>query len=256
MELDSLTSQLFEPSTGLGLDLDEIGVSKRKRILVVENEVDTIFLLKQILCLAGFNVTSAVSGREALKKIVAYEPDLVLLDLMMPEMSGWETLRLIRQMTETPVIILSVLGSKEEVVEGLQLGADDYIIKPFYNAEVVERVKAVLRRSERAAEICRLVFPQIDLAVDIVHQEVVLNKHRIHLTPKEFDVLLVLAKRAPETVNYVTISRAVWGNDSASIRRRMKYLIYTLRHKFEDAAPGADLIRNVGRSGYRLQTQD
>lgn len=256
MALDSLTPQLFESSTGLGLDLDEIGASNRQRILVVENEADTAFLLKQILRLAGFNVSSASSGREALKKIVAHEPNLVLLDLMMPEMDGWETLRLIRQMTEVPVVILSVLGSKEEIVEGLQLGADDYITKPFYNAEVVERVRAILRRAERPQVVCRMVFPRVELTVDIIQKEVIFRNNRLHLTPKEFEILSVLAKHAPEIVSYATITKTVWGSDSANTRRRMKYLIYTLRHKFDEVAPGADLIRNVGRSGYKLQTLD
>jgi len=245
----------IDQSVGVGLDLDQIDAVNRRRVLVVEDELDTIFLLKQILRIAGFNVVSASSGNEALKKVVDYQPDIVLLDLMMPEMDGWQTFEYLRQMTEVPVIIVSALGTKEDVVTGLKQGVDDYISKPFYNKEVVERVKAVLRRTQSPQEISRLVFPQIDLAVDLMTQEVILMDKTIRLTPKEFSVLSILAKHAPAIVSYETISDAVWGEDSPDVRKRTKYLIYLLRRKFEKVAPESNLILNVDRIGYKLQTE-
>ncbi len=127
--------------------------------------------------------------------------------------------------------------------------------KPFYNAEVVARVKAVLRRAGKPQEVSRLIFPQVDLAVDMMAQEVVLKNKDIRLTPKEFSVLSVLAKHAPAIVSYQTISQAVWGEDSADVRKRTKYLVYLLRRKFEKADPGSNLILNVDRLGYKLQTE-
>ena len=260
MEKNDFDQQYFENTidraVGIGIDLDQIDAVDRHRVLVVEDELDTIFLLKQILRIAGFNVVSATSGSEALKKVVDYQPDIVLLDLMMPEMDGWQTFEYLRKMTEVPVIIVSALGTKEDVVTGLKQGVDDYISKPFYNKEVVERVKAVLRRSHSSQEISRLVFPSINLIVDLMTQEVILSDKTIRLTPKEFSVLSTLAKHAPAIVSYETISDAVWGEDSPDVRKRTKYLVYLLRRKFETALPKCNLILNVDRIGYKLQTEN
>ena len=156
----------------IGIDLDELDISQRRRVLVVEDELDTVFLLKQVLRMAGFNVLSATNGREALLKAAEQEPDLVLLDLMIPEMDGWEILVHLRQMIEkVPIIIVSALGNKEDVIKGLQAGADDYISKPFHNTELSERVKAVLRRTNKPRELSRLVFPDIEMELDLSMQD-------------------------------------------------------------------------------------
>jgi DNA-binding response OmpR family regulator len=254
MDLQTENERFYMPGVSAGIDLDEVDAD-RQRILVVEDEFDTIFLLKQILRIAGFNVMSASSGQEALKKIVDNKPDLVLLDLMMPEMDGWETLSHLRQMTDVPVIIVSAVNTKPEIVRGLSTGVDDYVTKPFYNAEIVARVKAVLRRSGKPQEVSRLVFPQVNLVVDLMAQEVTYYNREIRLTPKEFSVLSVLAKHAPAIVSYQVISQAVWGEDSADVRKRTKYLVYLLRRKFEKIIPGGNLILNVDRLGYKLQTE-
>ena len=240
----------------MGIDLDELDISQRKRVLVVEDELDTVYLLKQILRMAGFNVLSATTGREALLKAAEQEPDLVLLDLMMPEMDGWEILDHLRQMIDkVPVIIVSAKASKDDVVKGLAAGADDYISKPFYNAELSERVKAVLRRASKPRELSRLVFPDIEMELDLNMQEVTIKDQTIRLTPKEFDILSLLAKHSPAIVSYESIADNVWGEDSPEIRRRIKYLIYLLRRKFENIQADPDLILNIDRLGYKLQTE-
>ena len=129
--------QINQPNDFVGSDLDSFYNSERSRILVVEDDLDTSFLLKQILRHAGFDVLSAANGLEALSKINVGTPDLVLLDLMMPEMDGWETVDRLRQFSNTPVIILTALNHKEETVNCFQKGVDDYMTKPFYKAEVV-----------------------------------------------------------------------------------------------------------------------
>jgi DNA-binding response OmpR family regulator len=239
----------------MGIDLDELDAKQRRRVLVVEDELDTVFLLKQILRMAGFNVLSATNGREALLKAAEQEPDLVLMDLMIPEMDGWEIFSHLRQMIENvPVIIVSALSTKDDVVKGLQAGADDYIPKPFHNAELSERVRAVLRRTAKPRELSRLVFPDIEMELDLNMQEVTVKQESMRLTPKEFDILSLLAKHAPAIVSYESIAHSVWGEDSAEIRRRIKYLIYLLRRKFESIHANPDLIMNIDRLGYRLQT--
>lgn len=246
----------FESPAGAGVDLDEVGSAERQRVLVVEDELDTVFLLKQVLRMAGFNVLSATTGHEALKKVSDLNPDLVLLDIMMPEMDGWEIFSYLRKISDIPVIVVSALGEKDNVVDGLHKGVDDYIPKPFHNAEVVARVKAVLRRVGRAQEVSRLVFPGIGLVVDMNSQEVTLNDQSVLLTPKEFAILAILAKHAPAIVSYQTITEAVWGADTDEARKRAKYLIYLVRRKFESVAPSLDLILNVDRIGYKLQTEE
>lgn len=247
-----------DPGADIGIDLDQVDSGERQRVLVIEDEADTIFLLKQIFRIAGFNVMSAMSGQEALKKIVTYEPDMILLDIMMPDMDGWETLAYLHQMTEVPVMIISALGTKHDVVRGLQAGVDDYITKPFHSEELIERVRAVLRRARKPKEINRFVFPHAGLIIDQINQEVTFNNQTIRLTQREFAVLTVLARHAPAIVSYETIAREVWGEEetnSANARKRTKYLIYLLRQKLGEVDPQNELIYNMDRLGYQLQTE-
>ena len=237
-----------------GIDLDEVYATERHRVLVVEDEPDTVILLKQILRNAGFNVMGALSGSEALKKCADIKPDLVMLDLMMPDMDGWETYRYLRQMCDVPVIIISAVGNKEEVVRALRMGVDDYVTKPFYNAEVVARAQAVLRRYGKMEDVSRLVFPQVKLVIDFQTQKVTLCEQSVQLTNKEFAVLAVMARNAPEVVNYQSIAQQVWGIDTPDVRKRIKYLVYIIRRKFQHLDPAHELIMNIDRLGYKLDT--
>ena len=243
-----------ERSRVVGRDLDEV-TTERQRVLVVEDEPDTVLLLKNILRMAGYDVLSAGNGQEALKKYKEHVPDIILLDLMMPDMDGWETLRYLREMSDVPVIIISALGAKEDIVRALKTGVDDYLTKPFFNGEVWARIQAVMRRAGKMHPITRLVFPEIELTIDFTAQEVIFYDQAIHLTPKEFAVLSVLAKNAPSIVNYPTISNSVWGEDSEDARKRTKYLVYLLRRKFDSVRANAGFIQNIDRLGYKLQTE-
>jgi len=234
-----------------GIDLDDLG-RPRQCILIVEDETDTVFLLKQILINAGFNVRSAFNGTEAIEKVTAHHPDLVLLDLMMPGIDGWDTFRYIRQVMDVPVIILSALAIKDDIVKALQLGVDDYITKPFYNAEVIARVKNVLRRAQTKNMESKLYIPQLNLLMDLNEQYVSINDKRINLTPREFSIFSLLIKRAPEVVKYSEIAESVWGEDTLDARKRMKFIIYLIRGKINEIAPGLELIQNLDRIGYKL----
>jgi two-component system KDP operon response regulator KdpE len=255
MDIPETPNQASVRMQALGMDLDEFTSLDHQRILVVDDEPDTVYLLKNIVRTAGFDVLSSYSGRDAIKKCRDMNPDLVLLDLMMPEMDGWETLRYMREMVDIPVIIVSAIGSKEDVVRALQIGVDDYLTKPFFNAEVVARIRAVLRRSSKPREISRFVFPHAKLIIDLTTQEVNFHQRPVHLTPKEFAVLATLARQAPSIVGYSKISQAVWNEDSDDAHKRTKYLIYLLRRKFEVINPSENLIQNIDRLGYKLQTE-
>jgi DNA-binding response OmpR family regulator len=240
---------------GVGADLDEVYASNRKRVLVIEDEPDTVLLLKHILRSAGYNVLGAYSGQEALKKFSEVKPNLVLLDLMMPGMDGWETYRFLRQMSDVPVMVISAVSSKDEVVRALRSGIDDYLTKPFINAEVVARVEAILRRTQGTnAEVDRLLFPEVDLIVDFRTQEIIHCNQRVQLTGREFSIMALLARAAPSIVAYHDIAVDIWEEDSAEARNRIKYLVHLLRRKFQRLQGKPDFIENVDRLGYKLRT--
>ncbi|MEN6435282.1 MAG: response regulator transcription factor [Anaerolineaceae bacterium] len=254
MVATSSSNNQMQSSSEVGVDLDQM-TEIRPLVLIVEDDPDTTYLLKHILRVGGFNVLSASSGNEALKKTAEQQPHLILLDLMMPEMDGWETLSYLRQMSNVPVIIISALNAKDDIVKGLHQGVDDYIAKPFYNAEVVARVQAVLRRAGSQTDVTRLVFPAVHLTIDLINQEVKFEENSIELTTKEFAVLTILAKAAPSVVTYQTMALEIWGIDSEDAYRRIKYLIYLLRQKFDSINPTNDLLINVDRLGYKLRTE-
>jgi DNA-binding response OmpR family regulator len=235
-----------------GADLDDLYSKQRPKVMVVEDEADTVMLLKQILRTGGFDVFSAWNGKEALEKTALLTPDLVVLDLMMPEMDGMETFKNLRKVNDVPVIIVSAMNSKDTIVQCLKMGADDYLTKPFYKDEVVARVHAVLRRTGKRSEDARLTLPGIDLTLNFQTREVVYHGESIELTGKEFAVLAVLARNAPGVVHYQTISRSVWGRDFDRARQRIKYLIFLLRKKFLAIRPDTEVILNVDRLGYKL----
>jgi DNA-binding response OmpR family regulator len=241
--------------SGLGADLDEVYASNRKRVLVIEDEPETVFLLKHILRSAGYNVLGAYGGKEALKKFSEVKPNLVLLDLMMSGMDGWETYHYLRQMSDVPVMIISAVANKDDIVRALRSGVDDYLTKPFVNAEVVARVEAILRRSQStSAEVDRLLFPEVDLIVDFRTQEVIHCNQRIQLTGREFAILAMLARHAPAIVAYHEIAMEIWEEDTAEARNRIKYLVHLLRRKFQRLPSKPDFIENVDRLGYKLRT--
>jgi DNA-binding response OmpR family regulator len=253
---DTSSSRPFQAPAEKGLDLDTIYQKPgRQRILIVDDDVDTIQLLKQILRVEGFDVYGAISRDEALRKCAEIPPNLVILDLMMPDHDGWDTFDHMRKVTSAPVIVISAKDSKDDIVHGLQLGIDDYLTKPFFNAEVVARVRTVLRRSASNEPTDRLVFPSINLVVDRANQEVFYNNRPVHLSRREFAILASLAGHAPRSVSNETIAREVWGEDSPEARKRIKYLVYLLRKKLESQPSEPELILNNEAYGYRLQTQ-
>jgi DNA-binding response OmpR family regulator len=214
-----------------------------------------VLLLKHILRSAGYNVLGAYSGQEALKKFSEVKPNLVLLDLMMPGMDGWETYRFLRQMSDVPVMVISAVSSKDEVVRALRSGIDDYLTKPFINAEVVARVEAILRRTQgSSAEVDRLLFPEVDLIVDFRTQEIIHCNQRVQLTGREFSIMALLARAAPSIVAYHDIAMDIWEEDTAEARNRIKYLVHLLRRKFQRLQGKPDFIENVDRLGYKLRT--
>jgi two-component system KDP operon response regulator KdpE len=239
-----------------GLDLDAVQeLGEQRVVLVVEDDPDTLNLLKLTLRRAGMNVVGAVDGKQAIRKWMDVNPNIVLLDLMMPEMDGWETLSQLRAITDAPIIILSALSQKEMVVRGLKEGADDYVSKPFMGDEVVARIEAALRRAGPQSPVSKLAFPAVGLSIDLETHQVVFRDQLIDLTPREFAVLEILAKQQPKPVSYEMLAKEVWGEDNEKIRERIKWIVYLLRQKIEQDPSDPHLILNKTRFGYQLAAE-
>ena len=246
---------VFNPPAA-GLDLDAVQeLGSQRVVMVVEDDPDTLNLLKLTLRRAGMNVVGASDGKQALRKWMDANPSVVLLDLMMPEMDGWETLSQLRAISDAPIIILSALSQKENIVRGLKEGADDYVSKPFVGDEVVARIEAALRRSGPSQPVSVLVFPDQGLSVDLPAHQVTLGEQLIDLTPREFAVLEILARQHPKPVSYDTLAREVWGEDNEKIRERIKWIVYLLRQKIEKDPSRPELILNKTRFGYQLASE-
>ncbi len=240
-----------------GVDLDTIQArSSARRALIIDDDPDTVDLIKIIFRNAGMDVVGAFSGKEAIQKCSDSTPSVILLDLMMPDMDGWETYNNIRQMTDAPVIVVSADTKKENVVRGLNSGFDDYVTKPFFPPELVARVNTVLRRSRGSSPVTKRVYPEIDLTIDFETHEVNLRGEEIHLSSREFALLEVLARKAPRLVRYEEIASKIWDKDNYKVRNRIKYLIYLLRQKIEIDPIDPQLVSNREGLGYQLDTTE
>jgi DNA-binding response OmpR family regulator len=222
--------------------------------MIVDDEIETVSMIKAVLISAGMDVVGADSGLDAIEKCPHAQPDVILLDLMMPGMDGYEAYSYLRNITNAPVLIVSAKTQKEDVVEGLQFGADDYVTKPFYPAELVARINNVVRRSRYVPPITTYTFPNVDLHVDLESREVVLRGKQVLLPNKEFEVLAVLARQAPKLVTKDVISREVWGENNIRVENRIKYFIHLLRNKMETDIRNPRLIVSREGLGYRLAT--
>jgi two-component system phosphate regulon response regulator PhoB len=228
------------------------------RILVVEDEPDIAALVAYQLAQAGHQVRTSASGREAIRALETDPPDLVILDLMLPEMSGLDVLRTLRGRKETkdlPVIVLTARREESDRVRGLELGADDYVAKPFSPRELVLRAEAVLRRASggaRAGGGRRLRGGPITL--DVEAHRVTVDGREVALTPTEHRLLLCLMERRGRTQSRDALLEAVWETAAEIETRTVDMHIRRLRSKL--GGPAADLIETVRGFGYRFRRED
>lgn len=241
-------------SASAGIDLDQFMRKDRPRVLIIDDDQDTLTLIKHLFVNRGYDVAGALNGREALIRLADVNPSLVLLDIMMPDMDGWQTYENLRKISNIPVIAISAVGQMESIVHALQIGFDDYITKPFNGDEVIARVNNILRRVTQPATMHRLGFSDIQLILDLETQEIFYEGKRIQLTGKMFEVLALLARNAPHLVSYDDLTYMIWKETSASVRNRLKYLIYLLRQELNEVDDRFEIIKNVDRLGYKLVT--
>jgi DNA-binding response OmpR family regulator len=222
-------------------------------VLIVDDEPRIIRFVRINLEMEGFRVIEASDGLEALTQVREKMPDMVLLDVMMPEMDGFETLRMIRELSSVPVIMLTVRSSEEDKVKGLDLGADDYITKPFSPRELVSRVRAVLRRFQAVSPAEASVLEIDDyLSVDFNTAEVIVQGERIKLRPTELRLLRHLIENAGWTVPHATLLSRVWGYEYKDEISYLRLYVNYLRKKIEPDPSNPRYILTERGMGYRF----
>jgi two-component system KDP operon response regulator KdpE len=224
-------------------------------VLVVDDEPQILRVIRASLPLRGYEVITASSGEEALDQIGKQVPDLIILDLVMPEMSGLDVCRRVREFSTVPIIVLSAKGAESDKVAALDLGADDYVTKPFGMDELLARVRAVLRRLALSESENR-VLTVGDVSVDVDERRVVVAEKEVKLTPKEFDVLKYLVSNAGKVVTHRALLQAVWGWQSTDQTEYLRVFINQLRRKIEPNLDHPRYILTEPWVGYRFNPQD
>lgn len=251
--MDSVADMTTKSPLGLDLDLLEER-SEQDLALIVDDDDVTVDMLKLILRRAKFNVVGAVGGHEALDKCSKLTPDVILLDIMMPEMDGWETYDNLRKITDAPVVAVSAGTLDDWVVRAFDAGMEDYVTKPFSAKEVVARVRAAVKRSVVATPSRVRIFPELDIVINLDTRQITIGDETIHLTPLEYSVFAILVEHTPEPVSYEVISEQVWGEDTPNARKRLKWAVHSLRRKLERDPSKPKLISTHTNYGYQFVT--
>lgn len=219
------------------------------RILVVDDEQRIIDLAQMYIEKEGYRVTAATDGLQALELILKDEPALVVLDLMLPGMDGLEVCRRVRSKSDVPIIMLTARSDDIDKIVGLELGADDYLTKPFNPRELVARIKAILRRSDRKAAPETGTINLGNLCIDPNRRTVTIDGRAVELRMKEFDLLQTLAENVGMVFRREHLLQVVWGYDFAGETRTVDVHIAHLRHKLEGMTPSIETVWGVG---YKL----
>lgn len=219
-------------------------------ILVVDDEERIIDLAKMYIEQEGYKVVSATDGMTALQHILNNPPSLVVLDLMLPRMDGWEVCRRVRAESDVPILMLTARSDDIDKIVGLELGADDYLTKPFNPRELIARIKAILRRTDRkvtSKSVAPITYD--NLAIDPQRRTVKVNGQLVDLRMKEFDLLLMLAENPGVVFSRERLLDVVWGYDFAGETRTVDVHIAHLRHKLAGMTPAIETVWGVG---YKL----
>ena len=227
-----------------------------RNILVVDDESQITRVLKTTLSSQGYGVRTAADGKQALQEMKNWPPDLVITDLRMPNMDGLELCRAIRANSRVPIIVLSVKGEEAIKVEALDAGADDYITKPFNVNELLARVRAALRRTALPLEPEAAVIEIGDFRIDIPARKIEVKDKEVHLTPKEFDLLVYLARHPGKVVTHRALLIAVWGANSAQQPEYLRVFVGHLRKKLEPDEGAPRYILTEPWVGYRFEPGD
>jgi len=223
-----------------------------RRILIVDDEPELRSMLRQYLTREGFEVAEAISGNEALDKVSSAPPDLVLLDVGLPDIDGFEVLRKLRSSSDIPVIMLTARDEEIDRVVGLSVGADDYVVKPFSPRELVARIQAVLRRGGTGARTTDATLRFSGLTIDEDSREVRSNGEPVELSALEFDLLLALAQGPNRVFTRQQLLERVWGWDYFGVERVVDVHVGNIRKALGDDASDPTYIATVRGIGYKF----
>jgi DNA-binding response OmpR family regulator len=227
-------------------------MSDAVRILVVDDDADIRLLLRELLERASFDVDEAESGRAALRSLHSSPPALVLLDVSMPDLDGYQTLERIRDLSEVPVIMLTAHARELEKVRGLTAGADDYVAKPFGRQELLARVQALLRRSGGSSSVHE-AYADDFLAIDYAERRVTVQGRDVRLTPLEFRLLATFVQNRNQVLSRDQLLKLVWGDPYGVSGDQVKLYVGYLRRKLVPDAPGDAPIETMRGFGYRYR---
>jgi two-component system KDP operon response regulator KdpE len=224
------------------------------RILVVDDEPKLVYLVREVLTATGYEVLAAASGAHAVETVAMEQPDLVLLDLMLPgEMDGYEVARRVREFSEVPIIMLTAKVRETDLLRGFESGADDYITKPFSSKELLARVRAVLKRAQKAGT--RPAQTKIacgDLGIDLARHRVSIAEQEVYLTATEYNLLYELATHSNQVLLHDQLLTAVWGPEYRDDLDYLRSYIHSLRRKLERDPAKPEMILNIPGVGYML----
>ena len=222
-------------------------------LLLIDDDKGLTELLGNFLSNQGYHVYAANDGKEGIRLFFEYNPALVILDVTMPQRDGWEVLERIREMSEVPVIMLTARGEEENILRGFDLGADDYVTKPFSFAQLAARIGAVLNRADLSKANLETQLIQGDIKVDIPSKRVWRNNELIHLTPTEFKLLVALVRKTGEIVTLEELVKEAWGEEYKDQIGYVRRYVWHLRKKIEPDPEIPRYIHNERGFGYRFQ---
>jgi DNA-binding response OmpR family regulator len=228
-----------------------------ERILVVDDEPRYLRLIRFNLETEGYRVVCAKTGEEGLAAVARQLPDMVVLDIMLPGRDGFEVCSQIREFSEVPIIMLTARGAEEDKVRGLNLGADDYVVKPFSARELLARVEAVFRRARLAEVPCgETTFKQGGLQIDFLTRRVMVDGLKVGLSPTEYRLLHYLAVNAGRAVTQDDLLSKVWGNEYLGEHEVLRVTVWRLRQKIEASPQHPQRLITVPGVGYILESPD
>jgi two-component system KDP operon response regulator KdpE len=227
---------------------------ERSRILVVDDETQITRVLKTTLSSQGYEVKTEADGLSGFDAAMAWLPDLIISDLSMPRMTGIELCRAVRERSQVPIIVLSVRGEEKSKIEALDAGADDYVTKPFSVNELLARVRANLRRASAAEESTSETVEQGDFYINPESRVVKVRGEEIHLTPKEFDLLVYMARHPNKVLTHRVLLNAVWGGESVQQPEYLRVFINQLRKKIEEGETPKYIVTDPW-VGYRFEPE-
>ena len=227
-------------------------LSNKASVLVVDDDIRILRLVKRILELEGYQLLVANSGEAALRTFDKETPDLVLLDIMMPDIDGYTVCQRIREFSQIPIIMVTAKGNDNEKVEGLDIGADDYVTKPFSASELAARVRAMLRRIRNRNEPAESIFYSNDLVIDFATHRVRIGNREVNLTPTEYKLLVYLSRNAGRVVTPDQLLDKIWGEEYIGDSHLLQVSIARLRRKLNDDAKNPSYILTRSGIGYMM----